>query len=147
MGSYGFCVGPRDYSGNLKPRLHPRRLLDGIIEGVRDGGNKSGIPTTLGMTIDLFQLPFEEPLRDDQALFSESAGRFIVTVSADNEQAFESLMLKAETQSSTIDFDCIGKTTEEAGFLEIQGQSKDMLLCLSIAELKTAWKKPFGALI
>lgn len=48
MGAYGFCVGPRDYAGNLSPRLHPRRLLDGIIEGVRDGGNKSGIPTTFG---------------------------------------------------------------------------------------------------
>ncbi|MBI5579540.1 MAG: phosphoribosylformylglycinamidine synthase [Deltaproteobacteria bacterium] len=48
MGSYGFCVGDRDYSGDLKPRLHPRRLLDGIIEGVRDGGNKSGIPTPFG---------------------------------------------------------------------------------------------------
>ena len=33
---------------DLKPRLHPRRLLDGVIEGVRDGGNKSGIPTTFG---------------------------------------------------------------------------------------------------
>ena len=48
MGSYGFCVGPRDYAGPLSPRLHPRRLLDGIIEGVRDGGNKSGIPTPFG---------------------------------------------------------------------------------------------------
>ncbi|MCF8094158.1 MAG: phosphoribosylformylglycinamidine synthase [Desulfobacteraceae bacterium] len=48
MGSYGFCVGDRDYNGELKPRLHPRRLLDGIIEGVRDGGNKSGIPTPFG---------------------------------------------------------------------------------------------------
>lgn len=48
MGSYGFCVGPRDYDGPLSPRLHPRRLLDGVIEGVRDGGNKSGIPTPYG---------------------------------------------------------------------------------------------------
>ena len=51
MGSYGFCVGPRDYNGNLSPQLHPRRLLDGVIEGVRDGGNKSGIPTTYGQVI------------------------------------------------------------------------------------------------
>jgi phosphoribosylformylglycinamidine synthase len=51
MGSYGFCVGPRDYAGDLKPRLHPRRLLDGVIEGVRDGGNKSGIPTTYGQVL------------------------------------------------------------------------------------------------
>ncbi len=51
MGSYGFCVGDRDYAGPLKPRLHPRRLLDGIIEGVRDGGNKSGIPTPFGQVL------------------------------------------------------------------------------------------------
>lgn len=48
MGSYGFCVGHRDYNGDLRPKLHPRRLLDGVIEGVRDGGNKSGIPTGFG---------------------------------------------------------------------------------------------------
>ncbi len=47
-GMYGFCVGPRDYAGPLKPRLHPRRLLDGVIEGVKDGGNKSGVPTVDG---------------------------------------------------------------------------------------------------
>ena len=51
MGSYGFCVGPHDYKGELRPRLHPRRLLDGIIEGVRDGGNKSGIPTPFGQVL------------------------------------------------------------------------------------------------
>jgi phosphoribosylformylglycinamidine synthase len=51
MGSYGFCVGDRNYNGPLKPRLHPRRLLDGVIEGVRDGGNKSGIPTTFGQVL------------------------------------------------------------------------------------------------
>lgn len=47
-GIYGFCVGPRDYAGPLKPRLHPRRLLDGVVEGVKDGGNKSGVPTIAG---------------------------------------------------------------------------------------------------
>jgi phosphoribosylformylglycinamidine synthase len=51
MGSYGFCVGPRDYDGELKPKLHPRRLLDGVIEGVRDGGNKSGVPTMFGQVL------------------------------------------------------------------------------------------------
>jgi len=51
QGTYGFCVGPRDYAGELKPHLHPRRLLDGVIEGVRDGGNKSGIPTAFGQVL------------------------------------------------------------------------------------------------
>jgi phosphoribosylformylglycinamidine synthase subunit PurSL len=47
-GLYGYCVGPRDYPGPLKPHLHPRRLLDGIVEGVKDGGNKHGVPTPFG---------------------------------------------------------------------------------------------------
>ncbi|MBF0573909.1 MAG: phosphoribosylformylglycinamidine synthase subunit PurS [Desulfamplus sp.] len=51
MGSYGFCVGPIDYNGPLKAALHPRRLLDGVVEGVKDGGNKSGVPTTFGQTL------------------------------------------------------------------------------------------------
>ncbi|MFH2093081.1 MAG: AIR synthase-related protein [Pseudomonadota bacterium] len=51
MGSFGFCVGDINYNGPLKPPLHPRRLLDGVIEGVKDGGNKSGVPTTFGQTL------------------------------------------------------------------------------------------------
>jgi phosphoribosylformylglycinamidine synthase len=51
MGGFGYCVGPRSYDGPLKPHLHPRRLLDGVIEGVRDGGNKSGIPTVCGQVL------------------------------------------------------------------------------------------------
>ncbi len=51
MGSFGFCVGDIHYDGPLKPPLHPRRLLDGVIEGVKDGGNKSGVPTTFGQTL------------------------------------------------------------------------------------------------
>ncbi|MEJ5300617.1 MAG: phosphoribosylformylglycinamidine synthase subunit PurQ [Thermodesulforhabdaceae bacterium] len=47
-GLYGYCVGPRNYPGPLKPHLHPRRLLDGVVEGVRDGGNKHGVPTIFG---------------------------------------------------------------------------------------------------
>ncbi len=51
MGSYGFCVGELDYKGHLKANLSPRRLLDGVIEGVKDGGNKSGVPTSFGQTL------------------------------------------------------------------------------------------------
>ncbi len=51
LGMYGYCTGRRDYRGPLKPHLHPRRLLDGVIEGVRDGGNKSGVPTPFGQVV------------------------------------------------------------------------------------------------
>ncbi|NTU47795.1 MAG: phosphoribosylformylglycinamidine synthase, partial [Syntrophobacteraceae bacterium] len=53
-GLYGYCVGPRGYTGPLRPHLHPRRLLDGVVEGVRDGGNKHGVPTPFG---NLFHHP------------------------------------------------------------------------------------------
>jgi len=51
LGMYGYCTGYRDYKGPLKPHLHPRRLLDGVIEGVKDGGNKSGVPTPFGQVL------------------------------------------------------------------------------------------------
>lgn len=51
LGMYGYCVGHRNYDQALKPHLHPRRLLDGVIEGVKDGGNKSGVPTPFGQVL------------------------------------------------------------------------------------------------
>ncbi len=44
-----FCFGPLNYSGALPPGLHhPRRLYEGVRQGVEDGGNQSGIPTVNG---------------------------------------------------------------------------------------------------
>jgi len=51
LGMYGYCVGHRDYNKGLIPHLHPGRLLDGVIDGVRDGGNKSGVPTPFGQVL------------------------------------------------------------------------------------------------
>lgn len=47
-GSYGYCTPSPLYDGDLKPEIKPKRLLEGIVEGVRDGGNKSGVPTIFG---------------------------------------------------------------------------------------------------
>lgn len=47
-----FCVGPLDAKEPLPPRLHhPRRILEGVRQGVEDGGNKSGIPTVTGAVV------------------------------------------------------------------------------------------------
>ncbi|MEQ8762562.1 MAG: phosphoribosylformylglycinamidine synthase subunit PurL, partial [Planctomycetota bacterium] len=45
-----FCVGPLDLGVEDVPRgaLHPRRVLKGIVSGVRDYGNRMGIPTVNG---------------------------------------------------------------------------------------------------
>jgi phosphoribosylformylglycinamidine synthase len=47
-----FCFAPPDYSGPIPPRLlHPRRVFEGVREGVEHGGNKSGIPTVNGAVV------------------------------------------------------------------------------------------------
>ena len=47
-----FCFAVPDYKGSVPPRLlHPRRVLDGVREGVEHGGNKSGIPTVNGSLV------------------------------------------------------------------------------------------------
>ncbi len=47
-----FCFAPPTYAKPLPPRiLHPRRIYEGVREGVEHGGNKSGIPTVNGCLV------------------------------------------------------------------------------------------------
>ncbi|MBN1444327.1 MAG: phosphoribosylformylglycinamidine synthase, partial [Planctomycetes bacterium] len=45
-----FCVGPPDFPRDELPpgALHPLRVLRGVVAGVRDYGNRMGIPTASG---------------------------------------------------------------------------------------------------
>jgi phosphoribosylformylglycinamidine synthase len=45
-----FCFAPPDFNFELLPNgvLHPRRLMKSVVEGVRDYGNRMGIPTVNG---------------------------------------------------------------------------------------------------
>ncbi|MBD3285336.1 phosphoribosylformylglycinamidine synthase subunit PurL [candidate division WOR-3 bacterium] len=46
-----FCFGPPGFPSRKLPKgvLHPRRVLEGVVSGVRDYGNRMGIPTASGM--------------------------------------------------------------------------------------------------
>jgi phosphoribosylformylglycinamidine (FGAM) synthase-like enzyme len=57
----------------------PRRLLDGVIEGVKDGGNKSGIPTPFG------QVLFDESYLGKCLVFVTALG--IMPAKVDNESS------------------------------------------------------------
>ena len=47
-----FCFAPPAYDKPLPQRiLHPRRIYEGVREGVEHGGNKSGIPTINGCIV------------------------------------------------------------------------------------------------
>jgi phosphoribosylformylglycinamidine synthase len=47
-----FCFASPFYDKPLPQRLlHPRRIFEGVVEGVEHGGNKSGIPTVNGSLV------------------------------------------------------------------------------------------------
>ena len=93
----------------------------------------------LGLTLDLAKVPLDAALREDKLLFSESAGRFLITVAPDCRQAFETAMGEHV-------WGCVGVVTE-APRMVIKGAGGRLLVDLALEELKTAWKAPFGDLV
>ena len=91
------------------------------------------------MQADLTNLPGHQGLHDDVLLFSESAGRFIVTIDPDKRKPFEELF-KADPCA------CIGTVTDGPD-LVIKAMGHQIIVTVPIADLKTAWKKMFGDLI
>ncbi len=64
-----FCVAPPDYTGALpEGALHPRRTLRGVVAGVRDYGNRMGIPTASG------GLWFDDEFRLNPLVFAGTVG-------------------------------------------------------------------------
>jgi phosphoribosylformylglycinamidine synthase len=93
----------------------------------------------LGLQVDLDQVPSEEISRSDRMLFSESAGRFVITVAPENRKRFEDIF-------SGLPCSCVGQVTEQP-LLTIDGLDKRNLISVQVSELAAAWKMPFGDLI
>jgi phosphoribosylformylglycinamidine synthase len=86
----------------------------------------------LGMFIDLRKVPTADVDRNDFLLFSESQGRFVVTISLGNEKRFE------ETIKGSV-FAKIGTVTKE-DFI-VYGLDGKICIKSNINELKEAWQK------
>ncbi len=70
-----FCFAEPDHRGDIPPRLlHPKRVLEGVREGVEHGGNKSGIPTVNG------SLVFDENYLGKPLVFCGTCGIMPVTI-------------------------------------------------------------------
>jgi phosphoribosylformylglycinamidine synthase len=93
----------------------------------------------LGMKINLAQIPRHDVEREDALLFSESAGRFIVTVDPANREAFEDCF-------KALAWGCIGTVTAQPDFV-VRGVENSVIITVSVADLKAAWNKTFGELI
>ncbi|GAB4301714.1 MAG: phosphoribosylformylglycinamidine synthase subunit PurS [Desulfuromonadia bacterium] len=64
-----FCFASPFYDKPLPRRLlHPRRIFEGVVEGVEHGGNKSGIPTVNGSIV------FDDRFAGKPLVFCGTAG-------------------------------------------------------------------------
>lgn len=89
----------------------------------------------LGMEIELSAIPCDGLTRRDVLLFSESQGRFVLTIPERHRQAFEALIQGLPAA-------CVGKTTKEPYLL--LAMHNQVISKTSIYELKTAWKTPLA---
>jgi phosphoribosylformylglycinamidine synthase subunit PurSL len=87
----------------------------------------------LGMRLDLSAVPKASALRDDQILFSESCGRFLVTVDPSFRNDFEALFTGLPCSQ-------VGEVTEDPNLI-IQGQKRERLVQESISSLKKSWQQ------
>jgi phosphoribosylformylglycinamidine synthase len=97
----------------------------------------------LGMKVNLADVLWagdEGRKRDDRILFSETPGRFIVTVAPENRSVFEKLF-------SGMALKQVGAVLSENEPLTVTGTDGKTILSLSVGAMKTAWKKRFGDVI
>jgi len=70
-----FCFASPFWNKELPPRLlHPKRIFEGVREGVEHGGNKSGIPTINGSIV------FDDRFLGKPLVFCGTAGLMPATV-------------------------------------------------------------------
>jgi phosphoribosylformylglycinamidine (FGAM) synthase-like enzyme len=92
----------------------------------------------LGLDVELAKIPAEGVERDDILLYSESAGRFIVTVAPEHRVHFEERL-------AGLPCACIGRVTA-TGKVKIRGLAGKVLFNVDLQQLKRAWKKTFANL-
>jgi len=84
-----FCFASPFWEGELPPRLlHPRRVLEGVREGVEHGGNKSGIPTVNGSIV------FDERYLGKPLVYCGTVGSMPATVAG--RKSFETRALPGD---------------------------------------------------
>jgi phosphoribosylformylglycinamidine synthase len=76
------CFGSPNYNKPLlKGQLHPRSIMEGVVEGIEDGGNKSGVPTVNGSVI------FDDRFAGKPLVFCGTGG--VLPIKYGNKNAWE----------------------------------------------------------
>jgi phosphoribosylformylglycinamidine synthase len=124
-----------------------RAIADGLpasVHGIYRGG--LGVHAALvamagglGMRLALGDVPADDHLTPAALLFSETPGRFIVTVPPGHAAAFEAAV--AGTGAAPI-----GEVTARP-HLSVSDAQGTIIMDTALGVLKTAWQRPFGELI
>jgi phosphoribosylformylglycinamidine (FGAM) synthase-like enzyme len=93
----------------------------------------------LGMEIHLGDIPSSDQLTASQILFSESAGRFVVTIDPAKQKAFEKIFDGLKISQVGI--------VAESPVLRIKDGEGALIIEEEISQLKDWWNRPFGGLI
>ena len=109
------------------------------IHGCYKGGLAIALAQTsfaggYGLEVDLRRVPADN-LKNEAILYSESASRFVVTISPENKGCFEEIM------DGNV-YGKMGKVTENKNFSVI-GMSGEKIIESDISQLKQAYKKTF----
>ena len=147
----------RGYVGNRVPEVRVeetlplyRRLERAVRGGLvaschdcSDGGLGVALAETAfsggyGIEADLGAAPREGVGRDDELLFSESAGRFVVTVAPDRADALERVL-------EGVPFARVGRVTAEP-LLVLRGLGGAEVVRAGVDALKRAWQAPLAGI-
>ncbi len=145
-----FCFAPPDYAPEALPPgvLHPRRVMQGVVAGVRDYGNRMGIPTVNG------SVTFDERYLANPLVFCGTVG--LVPVTATEKRVspgelivalggrtgrdgvhgatFSSLELTAESDELSGGAVQIGHAIQEKMVLDVVLQARDRGLFSSLTD-------------
>ncbi|MFH1639859.1 MAG: AIR synthase-related protein, partial [Chloroflexota bacterium] len=142
------------FIGNSVPKVNPeqaKRLMgqlsratgEGLVKSchdLSDGGlgvalAESAFAGGLGARVYLISVPSGESInRDDLMLFAESNSRFLVEVTPEKKDRFETVM-------AGVSMAVIGETTDNNN-LEIYGLAGNKVMEATLDELKEAWQQP-----
>ena len=135
-----------DFKANLRTyRALCKAIAGGLVASchdVSDGGLAVALAETafaggLGLKADLKLVPRSQDVHNTaELLFSESCGRFVVTVRKEKAREFEKLMASCAAGA-------IGEVTID-GVLDAVGIDGSTALKANARELKQAWQAPLG---
>jgi phosphoribosylformylglycinamidine synthase len=145
-----FCFAPSDFSVDALPPgvLHPRKVMTGVVSGVRDYGNRMGIPTVNG-TVIFDERYLGNPLvycgtvgliPADKCFKEANDGDLIVTVGGRTGRdgihgaTFSSLELTSESETVSGGAVQIGNAITEKKMLDALLQARDRGLYTAITD-------------